>query len=135
MTRTANWTAARVEATDEGYVLTVPIEGDADAEWDDAFRRAVEARRRELWGGHWGHVRHRPNEITVEQVTEGSERPLKEFLQACLREADERLRTEDAERRKDQAALERKQTEASYGPEPTGERHRAVTDRMTERFR
>jgi hypothetical protein len=135
MERRANWSAAHVEATDEGYVLKVPIEGDPHPDWDDAFRRAVEARRREVRVGHWGHVRHRPDEICVEQVSEGSERPLKEFLDACLREADERMRRESAERREDEAVLERKRTEASHGVEPTGDRNLAAAQRMTERFR
>ena len=135
MERTANWPAAHVDATDEGYVLKVPIEGDPSSDWDDAFRRAVEARRHEVWGGQWGHVRHRPDEICVEQVSEGSEQPLKEFLEACLREADVRMRQEEADRREDQAALEHKRTESSYGFDPTGDRNVAVAQRMTERFR
>src|SRR5215210_5628553 len=100
--RSANWSAAEVEATEEGFVLTVPIEGDPDPDWDDALRRAVEARRHEVWGGHWGHVRHRPDQIRVEQVSEGSETPLREFLDACIREAEERVRQERSDRREDE---------------------------------
>jgi hypothetical protein len=48
--RSANWAAANVEAGAEGFVLRVPIEGDPNPDWDDAFRTAVEARRHEMWG-------------------------------------------------------------------------------------
>jgi hypothetical protein len=133
--RHANWQAAEVEATEEGFLLTVPIEGDPDPEWDDAFRRAVEARRREVWGGRWGHVRHRPDQIRVEQVVEGSEKPLREFLDACVGEAERRLREEAADRRNDQDALERRRTEASYDHEMTGGSDIAKAERMTDRFR
>jgi hypothetical protein len=135
MARTADWPAATVEATEEGFVLTVPIEGDPDADWDDAFRRAVEARRHEVWGGHWGHVRHRPDLICVEQVSEGSEKPLREFLDACIRDAEDRIRQEQADRREDEETLERRRTEASYGHGPTGGTKRAEAERMTDRFR
>jgi len=133
--RSANWTAAEVEATEEGFVLTVPIEGDPNPEWDDAFRRAVEAHRHEVWGGHWGHVRHRPDEISVEQVSEGSEQPLREFLDACIREAEQRLRQELTDRRADEDALELRRIEASHGHEGTRSRELAEAQRMTERFR
>ena len=133
--RSANWSAAEVEATAEGLVLTVPIEGDPNPDWDDAFRRALEARRQEVWRGHWGHVRHRPDQLCVEQVTEGSETSLREFIDACIREAEERLRQEHADRREDEAALEHRRTEASYGHEPTLGTYRAAAERMTERFR
>ncbi len=135
MARRADWPAAKVEATEEGFVLTVPIEGDPDAEWDDAFRRAVEARRHEVWGGHWGHIRHHPDRVCVEQVTEGSEKPLQDFVDACILEADQRMRQEEADRREDEQALEHRRTEASYGHEPTGRRSLADAERMTERFR
>lgn len=135
MARRADWPAANVEATEEGFVLTVPIEGDPDADWDDAFRRAVEARRQEVWTGHWGHVRHHPDRIAVEQVAEGSEKPLQEFIDACIREADERMRQEEADRRQDEEALEQRRTEASYGHEPTLGTNLADAERMTERFR
>jgi hypothetical protein len=133
--RRANWAAAEVEATEEGLVLTVPIEGDSDPEWDDALRRAVEAHRHETWGGHWGHVRHRPNQICVEQVTEGSEHAVREFVDACIGEAERRLRQEEADRREDEAALEDRRTEASHSHEPTLGTYRAAAQRMTERFR
>jgi hypothetical protein len=133
--RRANWAAAAVEATEEGLVLTVPIEGDPDPEWDDAFRRAVEARRHEVWGGRWGHVRPRPDHICVEHVSEGSEKHLQEFLDACIVEAEARLRQEEADRRDDEVALERKSTEAAYREEPTGGKNLAEAERMTERFR
>jgi hypothetical protein len=133
--RRANWPAAEVRATDEGFVLTVPIEGEPDPDWDDAFRRAVERRRQEVWSGHWGHVRHRPDQVSVEQVTEGSEKPLQEFLDACMREAEERMRQERADRREDEDALDRRRTEASYGHEPTEGRNALDAQRMTERFR
>jgi hypothetical protein len=133
--RSANWPAATVEATEEGLVLTVPIEGEPDPEWDDALRRALEARRHEVWEGHWGHVRPRPNQISVEQVTEGSEKPLREFLDACIGDAAEHMRQERAERREDEAALERRRTEASHEYEPTLGTHPADAQRMTERFR
>jgi hypothetical protein len=133
--RRANWPAAEVEATEEGFVLIVPVEGDPDPEWDDAFRRAVEARRHEVWGGRWGHVRHRPHEIRVDQVREGSEIALRKFLDACMREAERRLQQEAAERWEDENALDARRTEASYGQEPTGGTNVAEADRMTERFR
>lgn len=135
MARRADWPAAKVEATDEGFVLTVPIEGDPDADWDDAFRRAVQARRHEVWGGNWGHIRHRSEWISVEQVTEGSEKPLQEFIDACIFEADQRMRQEEVDRKQDEDALQDRRTEASYGHDPTGGRNLADTERMTERFR
>lgn len=135
MERRADWPAAEVEATDEGYVLRVPIEGDPDPDWDEAFRRAAEAHRHEVWGGHWGHVRHSLNEIRVEQVSEGSEQALQAFLDRCILEAHERTRQVAADRREDEAALERRRTEASYGYEPTGARSAASAQRMTEAFR
>ena len=135
MERSANWAAAEVEATEQGLVLTVPIEGDPDPDWDDALRRAVEARRQEVWKGHWGHIRHRPDEICVEQVTEGSEKPLQEFIDACIRDAEQRISQERSDRREDEEALEHRSTEASYAHEPTLGRHRADAQRMTERFR
>ena len=121
--RRANWAAAEVEATVEGYVLRVPIEGDPDPDWDDAFRRAAEAHRHEVWGGRWGHVR------------EGSEQALRAFLDRCILEAHERMRQEAADRREDEEALERRQTEASYGYEPTQGRSAASAQHMTEAFR
>jgi hypothetical protein len=133
--RSANWAAAEVEATEEGLVLTVPIEGDPDPDWDDALRRAVEARRQEVWEGHWGHVRHRPDQICVEQVTEGSEKELQEFIDACVRDAEERMRQERADRRADEEALESRRTEASHAHDPTLGTHRADAQRMTQRFR
>ncbi len=133
MERRANWPVAEVEATDEGYVLRVPIEGDPDPDWDDAFRRAADAHRHEVWGGHWGHVRPGINEIRVEQVSEGSEQALQAFLDRCILEADERTRQEAADLREDEEALERRRTEASYGSE---QGHRAASaQRMTEVFR
>jgi hypothetical protein len=133
--RSAHWEAAEVEATEEGFVLTVPIEGDPDPDWDDAFRRAVERRRHEVWGGHWGHVRHRPDQICVEQVAEGSERALREFLDACVAEAERNVRQEQAERREDEAALERRRTESSYDYDSMGARKQADAQRMADRFR
>ena len=133
--RSANWSAAEVEATEEGLVLTVPIEGDPDPDWDDAFRRAVETRRHEVWRGHWGHVRHRPDQVCVEQVTEGSEAALREFLDSCIREAEQRVRQDEADRREDEEALEHRRTEASYQHKPTLGAQRADARRMTERFR
>ena len=133
--RSANWAAAEVEATEEGFVLIVPITGPVDQDWDDAFRRAVEARRKEVWRGQWGHIRQTPTQIWVEQVVEGSEKPLREFLDACIRDAEQHLREERADRREDQEALERRRTEASYGHEPTGTRKVADAEHMTERFR
>jgi hypothetical protein len=133
--RSANWAAAEVEATEQGLVLTVPIEGDPDPDWDDALRRAVEARRHEVWKGHWGHIRHRPDEICVEQVTEGSEKPLQEFIDACIRDAEQRISQKRSDRREDEEALERRRTEASYADEPTLGKHAADAQRMTERFR
>jgi hypothetical protein len=133
--RSADWAAAEVEATEEGFVLIVPITGPVDEDWDDAFRRAVEARRAEVWRGRWGHIRHTPTHIWVEQVGEGSEQPLREFLDTCIRDAEQRLREEQADRREDEEALEHRRTEASYGHEPTGTRKVADAERMTERFR
>jgi hypothetical protein len=133
--RRANWAAAEVEASEEGLVLTVPIEGDPDPDWDEAFRRAVETHRQEVWVGQWGHVRHGPDEIRVEQVTEGSERALRGFLDACIRGAEERLRQEEADRREDEEALEQRRTEASHEHEHTRGAHRATAERMRERFR
>src|SRR5918997_991051 len=101
MERGANWPAANVEATAEGYVLHIPIDGPPSADWDDAFRRIVESRRHEVWGGHWGHVRFPPDEVCVEQVSEGSETALRGFLYACFQEANERIRRESAERLED----------------------------------
>ena len=40
--RRANWSAAEVEATQEGFVLRVPIKGEVHPEWEVAFRRAVD---------------------------------------------------------------------------------------------
>jgi hypothetical protein len=133
--RRANWSVAHVDATGEGLVLTVPIEGDPSPDWDDAFRRAVEASRHKAWRGHWGHVRHRPDQVCVEQVTEGSEDAVREFIDICVHEADERLRQEEADRREDEDALEQRRTEASHGHEPTLGTYRAAAERMTERFR
>ena len=133
MERSANWAAAEVEATEQGLVLTVPSEGDPD--WDDALRRAVEARRQEIWKGHWGHIRHRPDEICVKQVTEGSEKPLQEFIDACIRDAEQRISQKRSDRREDEEAPERRRTEASYADEPTLGKHAADAQRMTERFR
>jgi ABC-type phosphonate transport system ATPase subunit len=133
--RRANWAAAEVEATAEGLVLKVPLEGEAGPAWDYAFHRAVEARRHELWGRHWGHVRQRPNEVWVEQVTEGYEWPLQEFLDACIRKAHERVRQEGADRWEDEEALESRRTEASHGHEPSGRDQVAIAQRLTERFR
>lgn len=116
-------------------MLKVPIEGDPDPDWDAAFARAVEAHRHEVWGGQWGHVRHGPDEIRVEQVTEGSEKALRGFLDACISGAEERRRQEVADRREDEEALERRRTEASHEYEPTLGTHRAAAQRMTERFR
>ncbi|HEV2772722.1 MAG TPA: hypothetical protein VGV57_07850 [Thermoleophilaceae bacterium] len=135
MERRADWPAAEVEATDEGYVLRVPIEGDPDPDWDDAFRRAAEAHRHEVWGGRWGHVRPGLSEIRVEQVSEGSEQALRAFLDRCILEAHERTRQEAADRREDEEALERRRTEASYGYEPTQGRSAASAQRMTAAFR
>ena len=135
MGRRANWSAAQVEATDEGYILRVPMEGEPDPDWYDAFRRAAEAHRHEVWGGQWGHVRPGSNEIRVEQVVEGSEQALRAFLDRCILEAEERTRQEAAERREDEEALERRRTEASYGFEPTEGRSAASAERMTEAFR
>jgi len=104
-----------------------------DPDWDDAFRRAADAHRHEVWGGHWGHVRPGINEIRVEQVSEGSEQALQAFLDRCILEADERTRQEAADLREDEEALERRRTEASYGSE---QGHRAASaQRMTEVFR
>jgi len=36
MGRYPDWSAAAVEATEEGLVLTVPLEGDPNPDWDDA---------------------------------------------------------------------------------------------------
>ena len=135
MERSANWAAAKVEAAEEGFVLVVPIAGSPDPDWDDALRRAVEARRPEVWRGQWGDIRNTPDEIRVEQVGEGSERPLRKFLDTCVRDADQRMREELADRREDEEALERRRTEASHGPDPTGTRETADAERMTERFR
>ncbi len=135
MGRRANWSTAQVEATDEGYILRVPMEGEPDPDWDDAFRRAAEAHRHEVWVGQWGHVRPGSNEIRVEQVVEGSEQALRAFLDRCILEAEERTRQEAAERREDEEALERRRTEASYGFEPTEGRSAASAERMTEAFR
>jgi hypothetical protein len=135
MERRANWRAANVEATEEGYVLMVPVEGDPDSDWDDAFRRVVEAHRHEVWGRRWGHIRHRPDQICVEQVTEGSEKALQEFLDACIGETEARVRQDEAERRDDAEALARKRTEASHEYEPTLGSHLDEARRMTERFR
>jgi hypothetical protein len=133
--RHANWSAAEVEATEEGLVLTVPIEGDPNSDWDDAFRRAVEGGRHEASQGHWGHVRHRPDQVCVEQVTEGSEDAVREFVDACVREAEQRLQRDEADRREDEEALEQRRIEASYGHAPTRGTYRAAAQRMTERFR
>ena len=135
MERSANWAAAEVEATEEGFVLIVPIEGAVDPDWDDAIGRAVEARRPEVWRGQWGDIRHTPHQIWVEQVAEGSEQPLREFLDTCIRDAEQRLREERADRRQDDEARERRRREASYGHEPAGPRKVADAQRMTERFR
>jgi hypothetical protein len=133
--RAIKWRAASVEATEEGYVLMVPLEGGADPDWDDAFRRVVEAHRHEVWGGQWGHIRHRPDQLCVEQVTEGSEKALREFLDACIQETEARMRQDEAERRDDAEALARKRTEASHEYEPTLGSHLDVAQRMTARFR
>ena len=135
MERSANWAAAAVEASDEGLVLKVPIEGDPNPDWDAAFARSVEAHRHEVWGGQWGHVRHGRDEIRVEQVSEGSERALRDFLDACINGAEQRLRQEAADRREDDEALEQRRTEASHEFEPTLGAHRAAAQRMTKRFR
>ena len=135
MDRRANWSAAEVEATEEGLVLRVPIKGEPDPEWEDAFRRAIDAHRHEVWRGQWGHVRHGPNEVRVEQVTEGSEKALREFVDACVVGAAQRLRQEEAERREDEDALGLRRTEAAHEYEPTLGTHRTTAQRMTERFR
>jgi hypothetical protein len=133
--RNANWAAAEVEATEEGFVLTVPLEGDADPDWDAAFRRVVDARRHEVWGGHWGHVRHRPDQVCVEQVTEGSEKALREFLETCIGQAEQELHQAEVDRREDDEALALRRIESSHGFDPTGSRKRADARRMTDRFR
>jgi hypothetical protein len=133
--RRANWSAAEVEATEEGLVLRVPIEGEPNHDWDDAFRRAVDVHRHEVWGGQWGHVRHGPDEIRVEQVSEGSEKALREFVDACVHGAVQRLRQEEADRREDEEALEHRRIEAAHEYKPTLGTHRTTAQRMTERFR
>jgi hypothetical protein len=135
MERRADWPGAEVEATDEGFVLTVPIEGDPDPDWDDAFRRTVERRRQEVWTGHWGHIRHRPDQVSVEQVTEGSEKDLQEFLDGCIHEAEEGMRKEELDKQRDEAALVEQRTEASHAHDPTHGSQRADAERMTRRFR
>ena len=135
MERSANWSAAEVEATEEGLVLTVPIEGEPDADWDDAFRRAVEAHRREVWHGYWGHIRYRPNQVSVEQLIEGAEAAVRKFVNACIHEAEQALVQEAADRREDEEALEHRRTEASQAHGPTLGKHAADAQRMTARFR
>ena len=73
--------------------------------------------------------------MRVEQVSVGSEQPLREVLDRCILEAHERTRQEAADRREDEEALERRRTEASYGYEPTEGRSAASAQRMTEAFR
>jgi hypothetical protein len=135
MERRANWRAAEVEATAEGYVLKVPLEGESSPDWEDAFRRVVEAHRHEVWGGRWGHIRHGLDELRVEHVREGFEERLREFLDDCSREAHEHVRQDAADRREDEAAAELRRTEASHEFEPTGGAHQAAAERMTERLR
>ena len=135
MERRADWRAAEVEATAEGYVLKVPLEGEAGPDWDDAFRRVVEGHRHEVWGGRWGHIRHGLDELRVEQVREGFEERLREFLDDCIREAHERMRRDAADRSEDEAALELRRTEASHEFGPTSGAHQAAAERMTERLR
>ena len=52
-----------------------------------------------------GHVRFHPDEVCIEQVSEGSEAALRDFLDVCLNEANERIRREIAERLEDEEAL------------------------------
>ena len=46
--RRANWSGAEVEATEEGFVLRVPIEGEDYPEWEVAYRRASTVEGRPL---------------------------------------------------------------------------------------
>ncbi len=98
-----------------------------------SFRRVVEHRRHEVWTEQCGHIRHRPDQVCVEQVSEGSERALPEFLDACIAEADRHMRQERADRRDDQEALEHRRTEAAYAPEPKAAAARRMTERLRER--
>jgi hypothetical protein len=102
----------------------VPLTGSDNAAWTGAFQTVNGWLSQETRGGVWGAVTLNPDTITVEQVEEGSEDALRQFLDGLVQQTERELER----RRADEA-----QQNQSAGDDL--EAQREADERMAERFR
>ena len=119
------WEQANVEPAGEAYTLRVPVDGDHDPRWSEAFHRVVGDRMGQAGDAQWRPPRlQRDYVIRVDQLAEGAELSVKSFIDRCVEGAEERVR--------------RKQAESDQRVENEARRHGESIDvarRMAERMR
>jgi hypothetical protein len=138
MARELVWSEATVERGTLSVQLT-PSD-DPDWAWAEAFDSVNGWMSRETRGGIWGAAVLTPDGIMVEEVVEGSEAALRQFLDSVVRQTEQELGRRSAEvsqthqrmidnltaqKEADQRMTELFRGEPSGGPqrEDRGERH------------
>ena len=131
MERRLLWEEVEVEPRVPHPTVVVPIAGNRDQSWEGHFEWIL--RDRQPTAGTfdarhlehpWGAASYEAGQVRVEQVPEGTEGSLRDFLQLCLEAAEERHREE-------QQALQRRQQQEE-------EKKRRISEtavRMRERLR
>ena len=93
------WEQAEVEPAGEAYNLRVPVDGEHDPRWSEAFHRVVDDLMGQASEAQWKPPRlQRDYVIRVEQLAEGAELSVKSFLDRCVEGADELVQRKQAER-------------------------------------
>lgn len=80
-----DWASAEVDGDGR---LRVGLTGDVDKQWRTGFGRVANRLGREGRGGAWDAVRFKRGAIEVTGVQDGSEEPLRHFLESVVRQAN-----------------------------------------------
>src|SRR5436305_13111969 len=85
-----NWRTAQVKDAS----LSVELEGEIPAGWEQSFETTV----RVLGNGDWGEVSLEKTKVRVEDITAGSEDKLRHFLESALAQANANQQSGEEER-------------------------------------
>jgi hypothetical protein len=77
-----DWASAEVRGGD----LTVPLAGEANAEWAERVQAVVD--RLDRPGSAWGATKITDTEVTVEAVSAGAEEDLRHLLDGAVQQAN-----------------------------------------------
>jgi Fe2+ transport system protein B len=119
--RQIEWSEASV---DESGTLSVALLGEWDEDWNSSFEEILAMLMRETRGGTWGRITLIRDAIAVDNVEEGSEVSLKEFLESVVQQANS-----DVSRRK------QRKDEARAKAEAEAASRESSAKAMTDKFR